>query len=90
YDPLCVYYYKIHRGKADFTRSTISYNGTAEVGTQILIDDIDGDGDPDIIVAGKTGVHWLENLRINHRSREAREKELLLNTHWPFPGENDP
>lgn len=90
YDPLCVYYYKIHRDKADFTRYTISYNGTAEVGTQILVDDIDGDGDLDIVVAGKTGVHWLENLRVNNRSREAREKELLLNTNWPFPGEDDP
>jgi hypothetical protein len=51
---------------------------------------MDGDGDLDIVVAGKTGVHWLENLRVNNRSREAREKELLLNYKWPFPGEDDP
>jgi len=25
---------------------------------------------------------------VNKRSREAREKELLLNTDWPFPDEN--
>ncbi len=90
YEPLCIYYYKIDRAKASFDRFTVSYNGTAEAGTQFVVTDIDGDGDQDIIVAGKTGVHWLENLKVNTRSREAREKELLLRTKgWPFPDESD-
>jgi len=88
YEPLAIYYYKIDRRNATFTRYTASYNGTAGAGTQFVITDIDRDGDLDVLVAGKTGVHWLENLKVNKRSREAREKELLLNTDWPFPDEN--
>ena len=87
YEPLCIYYYKINRQTAEFSRYTISYNGSAGVGTQFVVTDIDGDGDQDVLVAGKTGLHWLENLQVNKVSHEAREKELLFNTEWPFPDE---
>ena len=87
YDPLVVYYYKIDRKTATFTRYPISVNGTAGVGTQFVTEDLDKDGDIDIATAGKTGVHFFENLTIDRVPKAEREKEILLNTHWPFPGE---
>jgi len=52
-----------------------------------VTEDLDKDGDIDIVVAGKTGVHFLENLQVNKVPKEQREKELLLDKNWPFPGE---
>jgi hypothetical protein len=88
YDPLVIYYYKIDRKTGQFTRYPISLNGTGGAGTQFLVADLDGDGDIDIATAGKTGVHFFENLKINRVPPAQREKELLLdNQTWPFPGE---
>jgi len=87
YDPIVVYYYKIDRKTAQFTRYAISVNGTAGAGTQFITEDMDGDGDIDIVTAGKTGVHFFENLKVNNVPKEQREREILLNKDWPFPGE---
>ena len=87
YDPLVVYYYTINRKTGEFTRFPISVNGTAAVGTQIIAEDLDGDGDIDLATAGKTGVHFFENLRIDRVPKAQREKEILLDRNWPFPGE---
>jgi hypothetical protein len=87
YDPLVIYYYKINRKTGEFTRFPISVNGTAGAGTQFITEDLDGDGDIDIATAGKTGVHFYENLKINKVPAEQREKEILIDKNWPFPGE---
>jgi len=87
YDPLVVYYYKIDQKTARFTRYAISVNGTAGAGTQFVVEDLDKDGDLDIATAGKTGVHFFENLTVNNVPKAEREKEILLDTNWPFPGE---
>ena len=87
YDPLVIYYYKIDRNKASFHRVPVSVNGTAGRGTQFVTEDLDGDGDVDIAVAGKTGVHLLENLKVSDVSAAEREREILLDKQWPFPGE---
>jgi hypothetical protein len=87
YDPLVIYYYKIDRATAHFTRYPISVNGQAGAGTQFVAEDLDGDGDIDIATAGKTGVTFFENLTINHVPKQTREQQLLLDKQWPFPGE---
>jgi len=89
YDPLVIYYYKIDRKTGQFTRYPISLNGTAGAGTQFVVADLDGDGDMDIATAGKTGVHFFENLQIDRVPRSQRERELLLDKNWPFPGEGE-
>jgi FG-GAP-like repeat len=87
YDPLVVYYYKIDRKTGQFTRYPISVNGTAGGGTQFVVQDLDGDGDLDLATAGKTGVHFFENLKIDRVPKATRENDLLLDKQWPFPGE---
>ncbi len=87
YDPLAIYYYRIDTKTGKFTRVPVTYNGTAGAGTQFVTMDADGDGDTDIVVAGKTGVHLIENLKVNEVSNDIRERQLLLDKNWPFPGE---
>jgi hypothetical protein len=64
-------------------------NGTAGAGTQFIAADLDGDGDIDLATAGKTGVHFFENLTVDRVPKETREKQILLNRQWPFPNEGD-
>ncbi len=90
YDPLVIYYYKLDRAKGEFTRYPVSLNGTAAAGTQFIVEDLDGDGDVDIATAGKTGVHFFENLKVDQVPKTQREKELLLNSKdWPSQGEGE-
>jgi hypothetical protein len=86
YDPNVIYAYKLNPD-ATFTRVPISYNGTAGVGTQILALDLDKDGDLDLAVAGKMGVHFIENLRIDKVPKATREAQQAIERNWPFPGE---
>ncbi len=79
FDPLAIYYYKIDQKTATFTRYTVSYNSAAGAGTQFVVTDLDGDGDLDILVAGKSGQYWFENLTIN---RVPWQQRGLLLTKW--------
>ena len=70
-----------------FRRTALSVNGTASIGTQIIAADLDKDGDIDLAMAGKLGVHVLENLKTERVPKAVREASQPLNRAWPFPGE---
>ena len=85
HDPLVIYYYKIDRRPAAFSLPHLSQR-TAGAGTQFVTLDIDGTV-TSMSPAGKTG--YISRGSDHKKSREQREKELLLNTEWPFPGRFD-
>ncbi len=72
---------------AAFERIALSVNGTASIGTQIVVGDFDHDGDLDLATAGKLGVHVFENLKVNEVKKAGREEMQPMNRKWPFPGE---
>ncbi|MBH53123.1 MAG: hypothetical protein CMI18_02115 [Opitutaceae bacterium] len=58
-----VYYYEWNKGTNTFERHTINDSGEVGIGLQIRTHDLDGDGDLDIALAGKSGTHLLFNQR---------------------------
>jgi len=63
--PLGVYYYRLKRtANPEWTRHTISRDEGIGSGVNLCLDDMDGDGDLDIVVTGKWGgPAWFENQR---------------------------
>jgi len=61
-DPQGVYWYSIDRKTAQFERHVLAYNAPVGVGMNIVPRDIDGDGDMDIVVPGKSGIYLFRNM----------------------------
>ncbi|HEY7500621.1 MAG TPA: VCBS repeat-containing protein [Vicinamibacterales bacterium] len=64
-EPMGIYWYQFRpgpKGSVEWIRHIIDYGGRAGGGLQMVVDDIDGDGDRDVITAGKTGLFLSENL----------------------------
>ncbi len=62
-DPLGVYYFEINGG--DFQRYTIDYgpaDAASGVGIYLWVEDVDGNGWPDIVAPGKEGLYLFRNL----------------------------
>jgi hypothetical protein len=65
-EPLGVYWYEQITDpgtkRSEWVRHLVDYGGRAGGGMQIPVADLDGDGDLDFVVAGKSGVFLFENL----------------------------
>jgi hypothetical protein len=72
-EALGVYWYERRpatgAGGAEWIRHIVEYGGRIGGGMQIPVVDIDGDGDLDLICAGKSGLFLLENLTKAPRPR---------------------
>jgi len=63
-EPLGMYWYEFRKGATapEWIRHVIDYGGRMGGGMQIPVVDVDGDGDLDVVCAGKSGLFFVENL----------------------------
>lgn len=64
-EPMGIYWYEYRqglKGTVEWIRHIVDYGGRAGGGLQMVVEDIDGDGDRDIVTPGKTGLFLSENL----------------------------
>jgi hypothetical protein len=78
-EPLGLYWYEYRpasagakEGPIEWIKHIVDYGGRVSAGMQIGVADLDGDGDLDLAMGGKTGLFLFENLtnKVQKRSSE--------------------
>jgi hypothetical protein len=65
HEPLGIYWYEYRKaedGSVVWSRHIVEYGSRAGGGMHIPVADMDGDGAPDFVTAGKSGLFLFENL----------------------------
>lgn len=65
-DQLTVCTYRFDRDQGRFVRTMLANGGSVGAGHYPVVIDLDGDGDLDVILPGKSGLHLLRNQRTPH------------------------
>ncbi|MGH9842941.1 MAG: FG-GAP repeat domain-containing protein [Blastocatellia bacterium] len=66
YEPLGLYWYRLS-GDGSYIKHVIDYGNKTGGGMQIAVVDLDGDGDPDVIAPGKSGLYLFEQVEIQRQ-----------------------
>lgn len=61
YDPLVVYRYQCDPQTKTWNRWVVSSSDGVGMGLDPKVGDIDNDGDPDLLMSGRSGLFWLQN-----------------------------
>lgn len=81
-DPLSMHWYDFQPASKTWQSHWIAYGGTYAIDLDSSCVDLDGDGDVDILAPSRAGLHWLENLGMDHspESRvQAQQREAQAN-----------
>lgn len=81
FDPLVIYWYSFVKQHRTWRRGLVSRSMRIGFGLDPKAADLDGDGDTDLLAAGRSGLYWLENLAEQESAATEPEKHFAHKDH---------